>query len=372
MNVKKLGQVFTPVKTVEQMLKLKKHRGSTLEPSAGNGAFLSKLDNKAIGIELDKRIIKDKRVISSDFFGYSIKNKFDTIIGNPPYVRYQDILDGTKQKLNKNLFDKRTNLYLFFIEKSIRHLRKGGELIFITPRDFLKTTSAGKLNEILYREGSFTDFFELGDSKIFENHTPNCAIWRWEKGRADKKLSCGKVFFCSSGQIWFGYEASEKSLSYYFDVKVGAVSGADSIFSNSKFSNIEMVCSRTYKTGEKRKMIYNKKCKYLEQFKDRLLSRRIKSFNGKNWWQWGRGYCDKEGERIYVNCKTRNKKPFFVSDVTAYDGSVLALFPKNQINLNKAVKKLNSVEWEKLGFVCDGRFIFSQKSLQNAPVGSLL
>ena len=31
-----------------------------------------------------------------DFFQYSIENKSDTIIGNPPYVRYQDIPKDTK------------------------------------------------------------------------------------------------------------------------------------------------------------------------------------------------------------------------------------------------------------------------------------
>ncbi len=28
---------------------------------------------------------------------------------------------------------------------------------------------------------------------------------------------------------------------------------------------------------------------------------------------------------------------------------------------------LNEVDWTDLGFVCDGRFLFSQRSLENAP-----
>ena len=370
MNVKEMGQVFTPCTIVKKMVKLRRNKGSILEPSAGAGAFLPFLGKTAVGIELDKKIAQSNNKIHiCDFFEYSREHKFQTIIGNPPYVRFQDISKRTKSLLPMDLFDRRSNLYLFFIAKSIEHLKYGGELIFITPRDFLKSTNAKKLNKELYSQGSFTDFYELGDAKVFNKYSPNCAIWRWEKGLKNKRLSCGRLFFYSSGQIWFGNKLSSASLANYFDVKVGAVSGADDVFSNRKYGNVDMVCSRTRKTGEKRTMIYNKKCRWLKQFKNRLLSRKIKPFNQSNWWQWGRSYHAKEGERIYVNCKTRNPKPFFVSEAPAYDGSVLALFPKNKdIHLSKAADKLNKMNWQDLGFVCGGRLLFSQKSLQNAPV----
>ena len=87
--------------------------------------------------------------------------------------------------------------------------------------------------------------------------------------------------------------------------------------------------------------------------------------------EMGREYHDQDGERIYVNCKTRNSKPFFISEEKAYDGSVLALFPKMNVNLSKVVDKLNKVKWQDFGFVCDGRLIFSQRSLQNAPISNL-
>ena len=186
LDIKNLGQVFTPLIIVKKMLDLRKNYNRVLEPSVGNGAFLKWLDDDAVAIEIDPSLSNDARISRRDFFDYPSSEMFDTIIGNPPYVRYQDIAEGTKQKLSMNLFDGRSNLYLFFIEKSIRHLRGGGELIFITPRDFLKLTSARKLNEILYQQGSFTDFIDLGDQKIFNDATPNCAIWRWQKGRALK------------------------------------------------------------------------------------------------------------------------------------------------------------------------------------------
>ncbi len=369
-NVKRLGQVFTPPGVVKKMISLRQNKGSLLEPSSGKGAFSSKFKN-IVSIEIDKNIVKDKNTLVCDFFKYSTQNQFQTIIGNPPYVRFQDIPFETKKILSMDLFDKRSNLYLFFIEKCVKHLTKGGELIFITPRDFLKSTNSIKLNKLLYEEGSFTDFYELGDDKIFKGYSPNCAIWRWQKGLKNRKLSCGRAFFYSQGQIWFGKYKLKSHLSDYFDVKVGAVSGADHIFSNQKYGNVQMVCSETRRTKNKRVMIYNKKCGPLKRFKDELLSRKIKKFNENNWWEWGRKYQRQEGERIYVNCKTRQKDPFFISSDQAYDGSVLALFPKKKMNLSKAAQALNKTRWQDLGFVCGGRLIFSQRSLQNAPVNIL-
>jgi adenine-specific DNA-methyltransferase len=335
-----------------------------LEPSAGTGIFLDNIE-EIKGIEIDTNLTH-KKITHMDFFDYSTSNKFNTIIGNPPYVRFQDIMKLTKMKLPKNRFDKRTNLYIFFIDKCLDHLKTYGELIFITPRDFLKSTHAMRLNERLYNEGTITDFVETGDSKIFGRYTPNCAIWRFEKNNFTHMTNGNKKFLLENGHIVFSTKQYAIKLSDLFSVKVGGVSGLDRIFVNSKYGNKDFVCSETKKTGKTRRMIFNKKCDYLYSHKQELLDRRIKHFDEHNWWEWGRSHHIKQGSRIYVNTKTRDPKPFFISDVVDYDGSVLALFPKVRISLNKACKMLNSINWGDRGFICDGRFIFSQKSLEGA------
>ena len=118
---------------------------------------------------------------------------------------------------------------------------------------------------------------------------------------------------------------------------------------------------------------YGRDCAYLWGFKTQLLQRKIRKFNETNWWEWGRDYHKSEMPRIYVNTKTRNKKPFFLHSCNAYDGSILAIFPKfkvDSIMLQKICDKLNDIDWQELGFVCDGRFLFSQRSLENAMLDS--
>ena len=364
-----LGQVFTPTSIVSYMRDLIRNDGFVLEPSCGNGAFLSILDKKkTTAIEKEKNLCfyKHKNI---DFFDFKTLNKYQTIIGNPPYVKHNNILECTKKKLDYRLFDKRTNLYLFFIDKCINLLTSNGELIFITPRDFLKQTSSIKLNNKLFELGGFTHFKDFGDERIFENYNPNCAIWRWQKNLKKSLLDDGRVMECIDGQIIFKKnKTNSKKISNFFTIKVGAVSGADAIFSQKDKKATDFVCSSTFNNGTLKRMLYNTYSDILLPFKKKLISRKIKNFNEKNWWEWGRKYPHKKGKRIYVNCKTRRKKPFFISDVPAYDGSVLALFPKKNVNLSSMCNMLNMINWDELGFQCGGRYIFSQRSLENLVI----
>jgi adenine-specific DNA-methyltransferase len=156
-------------------------------------------------------------------------------------------------------------------------------------------------------------------------------------------------------------------LNSVFSVKVGAVSGADDIFTNAELGNADFVCSKTAQTGELRRMIFDAPLPWLEQFKERLLARRVTRFDENNWWKWGRRHHMSDAPRIYVNSKTRQPRPFFLNDCRNYDGSVMALFPhRSTADLPRLAAMLNDVDWAELGFVCDGRFLFSQRSLEHA------
>ena len=79
-----------------------------------------------------------------DFLSVDISAKYDTIIGNPPYVK-----------------TKGGNLYLDFIEKCYRLLNPGGELIFIVPSDFIKLTSSSKIINTMMENGTFTHIIHI-------------------------------------------------------------------------------------------------------------------------------------------------------------------------------------------------------------------
>jgi adenine-specific DNA-methyltransferase len=379
-----LGQVFTHPKTVDFMLSLRKNHvnTSTLEPAAGNGAFSNKLPGCA-AIEIDPDICP-KEALAIDFFTYP-SFKFLTQIANPPYVAGKNILLDTRMIIERSggtlLNHGKTNLYLYFLEKMAReHMqRPGSEIIIIIPRDFLKATSAILLNKWLYAHGTITHYYDHGDRKMFKDAFPNTCIIRYELGDYSRKTITNdgvKNFVEIDGQLLFLKDDYSVPLSNLFTVKVGGVSGADEIFADNVLGNEEFVFSETRTTGKTRKMIYNYSpaIPYLEFFyKEDLLKRKIKHFTEDNWWQWGRDFHHSTDKRIYVNCKTRQANPFFTHPCTNYDGSILALFLKDQSQDPKALcNALNKVNWKDLGFVCGNRYLFSQRTLERIILPSSL
>ncbi|MBK6639210.1 MAG: class I SAM-dependent methyltransferase [Rhodocyclaceae bacterium] len=375
LNVAGLGQVFTPAHVVERMLALGKNAGRVLDPACGDGAFSSRIPG-CLAIELDPRHCPSG-ALNSDFFVYPESEKFDTIIGNPPYVKARDISPATRHFLHSSLLDGHANLYLYFIEKCVRQLNPGGELIFITPRDFLKATGAARLNTWLHDQGTITHFEDLGDRKIFAGATPNCAIWRFERGRLNHRLDDGRRMNLAGGHLSFTRGIYTLPFGQIFTIKVGAVSGADELFTSETLGNRDFVCSRTAQTGELRRMIYvddqfpaGPVLEHLQKHKERLLARRVTRVDESNWWKWGRRHMVSAQARIYVNGKTRALRPFFRHDCPDYDGAVLALFPRRRDltakQLDALTSALNEVDWHELGFVCDGRYLFSQRSLEHA------
>jgi adenine-specific DNA-methyltransferase len=378
-KVKNLGQVYTPENIVELMFKLSKNDGEMLEPSAGNGAFTkwikSNSNRKIKSIEIDQDNQQDDFIIM-DFFDFDESIKFPTIMGNPPYVSFKNIDKETLSKIQSksymSSYDNRTNLYIHFIRKCVEHLEENGEMILITPREFIKATSAIKLNNFLYETGTITDWLEFGDDIVFKGYSPTVVVWRFEKNNFTRKTKTNegiKDFKINDGQITFTNGENGIKFSDLFFVKVGAVSGMDEIFT-SENGNQTFVCSFTKKTSELKRMFYNIKHPDLYEFKDKLMSRKMKKYNENNWWQWGRGLYESNSDRIYVNCKTRDPKPFFMNENKYYDGSVLAIFPKVEIDLKKAAEYLNEVDWKELGFKVGGRLCFTQKSLENVYLPS--
>jgi len=375
MNNKKLGQFFSPEKLVELCLSISTNKGNVLEPSYGDGSFkkIKQLYKEYVLIELDKNIINDKEVINIDFFDFPENTKFDTVIGNPPFVDNKNIIEETFNKLNFDLLNKGSNLYLHFILKCFFHLKENGELIFIVPREFIKLTSAQKLNKLLFDNGTITHYFDFGDEKFFKGASPNICIFRYQKNNFNRKTITNegiKDFVISEGQFLFiNKEKNVIKLGEIFDIKVGAVSGADNIFLDN-CDGEDFVFSKTKETNKTKKMSYNIITKKILEKKEVLKKRKIKQFNESNWWKWGREINFKEEEkRIYVNTKTRKENPFFINDCKKWDGSILALFPKDKnIDIEKYKDYLNSIDWNTLGFKSGNRFLFSQRSLSNALI----
>jgi hypothetical protein len=116
---------------------------------------------------------------SADFFdpqwmfGRSLKDGFDLVIGNPPYISVEKFARTKQQDVWRHTFKTfaaRGDIYCFFYERGLSVLRKGGILGFITSNKFQKAGYGKALRQILaaQRIEILVDFCEL---PVFEAST---------------------------------------------------------------------------------------------------------------------------------------------------------------------------------------------------------
>ena len=166
------GGFYTPQLIADFILKWGingNEKCSILEPSSGDGAFLSLLEkynyDKVIGIEFDdeeaekcrKIDISNKTIYNADFHEFCETNteKFDLIIGNPPYIRFQ-YFNKRQQELAKNIYQradlkysKLSNAWVSFVVGSSLMLKEKGKIGFVLPAEILQVSYAKELRKFL-------------------------------------------------------------------------------------------------------------------------------------------------------------------------------------------------------------------------------
>ncbi|MDH5740826.1 MAG: Fic family protein, partial [Nitrospira sp.] len=95
---------------------------------------------------------------------------FDTVIGNPPYVR-QEALSEYKNYLAQRYeaYDGVADLFAYFMEKSVMLLREGGRFSFIVSSSFLRTTYGEALRRTLKKQAAVLRILDFGGLAVFEN-----------------------------------------------------------------------------------------------------------------------------------------------------------------------------------------------------------
>lgn len=151
-----------------------------LEPSCGDGVFVQTLSEVGFpqkltftGFELfEEESTKAKArcravphlkssIHTQDFLGWAIsqmaggQSKFDGVVGNPPFIRYQFLPEDSQHKAEAifNLlhlpFTKHTNAWVPFVLASIALLKPGGRFGMILPAEIIHVTHAQSLRTYL-------------------------------------------------------------------------------------------------------------------------------------------------------------------------------------------------------------------------------
>ncbi|GAA8268532.1 class I SAM-dependent DNA methyltransferase [Helicobacter pylori] len=180
-----------------EMLKIARHKDN-------NYKFVPTLTKKQpspIGVEANKLLIKIKECYEmlenlknsktlewrfefpevlndeGDFLG------FDCIIGNPPYIRQEQIkeIKPLLEKQYQDFYNSTADIYTYFFALAFNLLKEKGFNAFITSNKYTRAKYGAKLRELLLKKTTIVSYMELNALKVFESATVDTSIMNFIK-----------------------------------------------------------------------------------------------------------------------------------------------------------------------------------------------
>ncbi|EHB2910192.1 class I SAM-dependent DNA methyltransferase [Campylobacter coli] len=110
---------------------------------------------------------------------------FDLIIGNPPYIR-QEELKELKPHLAKNykVYKGMSDIYTYFYELGFNVLKDNGVLSYITSNKYTRAGYGEALREFLLKNVKVLEYTDLNGIKVFDSATVDTSILCFEKSKS--------------------------------------------------------------------------------------------------------------------------------------------------------------------------------------------
>lgn len=213
------GAVFTRPEVVAYMMREVMHAGRfgkwnglrVLEPSCGDGAFVlpivdaliaekpdwndDSLNEFLLAFDVsDKSVSFAKRVVSArleaaecpgdiakrlvscwfrceDFLLHDfVSEKFDVVIGNPPYIRFDNIAPAKQRayKARYATFSERCDIYVPFFERSLLLLSQRGVFSFICTNRFVRSSYGRRLRRMISDSFHVALYLNMEHTQPFE------------------------------------------------------------------------------------------------------------------------------------------------------------------------------------------------------------
>ena len=218
-----LGQYFTEKKYVDLILERipLTENSRVLEPAVGGGSFLTavckqmadnsadpnnrelaaKINRSIVGLDLDQFCVNlsalnmhlqqkatelmPLNLYNADFLTCQFTEKFDVIIGNPPYNAR---LEPKVRELMKRQYPEITeagtlNSAALFLRKAVDLLKAGGWLGFVIPNSLLRVTAYKKLRRFILQRCAVKSIINIG--KAFKDAGLEMVIIILQKKTAD-------------------------------------------------------------------------------------------------------------------------------------------------------------------------------------------
>ena len=190
-----------------------------IDPACGSGVFLvdallklkpklkksykELVEENIFGIDIDPRAVKRTEILLSllvfeqeksipdrfniyngnsldkDFLRKTLSGlKFPAIVGNPPYVRIQNLEDETKKIIRKywKFIQGDTDIFIPFIELGIELMQENGKMGYITPNSYFTTHAGKNLRRFLQINKYIQELVDFNHYQVFEGITTYTTI----------------------------------------------------------------------------------------------------------------------------------------------------------------------------------------------------
>jgi len=215
--------------------------------------------------------LAEKAVTCADFLTVGQLGRFDLVVGNPPYIRHEDIPELAKRAYRKlyKTFTDRSDIYVGFFEKSLSLLTDNGKLCFICADRWMKNKYGRKLRALITEKFHLETVVNLHHAEPFESDVygyPSITlisrgeqgpVWYFELddiarfnqvlqalgGTAVEGLRSHKSPYVPEGEQQWMFEDLDKAgrfnryMEQYptieeqgFEIGIGVATGADNIF----------------------------------------------------------------------------------------------------------------------------------------------
>ena len=208
-----------------------------------------------------------KSLITQQDFLLSVTGKCDLIIGNPPYVRHENIPEKQKIEYRKRFasFTHRSDLYIAFYEKGLSLLKHNGILSYICSNRWLKNLYGRSLRNVIRLNYTIDEIIDLEGTCPFEEVViAYPAITTIHKSsdrkqekyyqihnisdldRIDKDIQPVRTLNTRNFLNWFSYDKTGRKYEIFLDsienqgfkIGIGVATGADKVFIRKDLESI--------------------------------------------------------------------------------------------------------------------------------------
>lgn len=279
-DARRHGIYYTPSHLANFLVRplIKRKAISVFDPAYGEGSLLLAVENITRGNSKIRNValfgcdrapvngllqhLPSSNLLEIDFFDYSIENKFDVIVMNPPFVRHH-LIDHEKRIKYQSMISGicqikwSSDLWAYFLVKSCLHLKRGGEIGAILPWSFLQAEYAQDIR--IWLSDNFKEIQILALGAEYFNDAQERVVLLWLKGYGNQSKSirisfsthisdsinysditkeqwhARTVFYSSINDIQnildkYINEHNFENFEQYGNIRIGVVTGADDFF----------------------------------------------------------------------------------------------------------------------------------------------